>query len=78
MPAPLGVHKSLFSLSFCNLATLAKGKQAGRVYGQEWGEGAEQKADCGKRLAISGPFASPSMSQIREWESVQGAPGSHL
>lgn len=23
-------------------------------------------------------FASPSESQMKEWESVQGAPGSHL
>lgn len=78
VPAPLGVHKSLAFLSFCNLAGLAKGKQAGNVYGQEGGEGAEQKTDCRKQLAISGQFASPSVSQIREWESVQDAPGSHL
>ena len=78
VPAPLGVRKSLASLSFCNLAGWAKGKQAGSVYGQEGGEGAEQKADCRKQLAVSGQFASPSVSQIREWESVQGAPRSHL
>lgn len=64
--APLDVHKSLASPSFCNLAGLAKGKQAGSVYGQEGGEGAEQKADCRKRLAISDQFASPSGSEIRQ------------
>lgn len=35
VPAPLGVLKYLASLRFCNLAGLAKAKQAGSVYGQE-------------------------------------------
>lgn len=41
------------------------------------GEGARQKADCRKPV-ISGQLASSIVSQMREWESVQGAPGSHL
>lgn len=42
------------------------------------GEGARQKADCRKQLVISGQLASSIVSLMREWESVQGAPGSHL
>lgn len=43
VPAPLGVLKSLAFLSFCNLAGLAKGKQAGNVYGQERGKEPSRK-----------------------------------
>lgn len=43
VPAPLGVHKSLAPLSFRNLARLAKGKQAGSVYGQEGGKEPSRK-----------------------------------
>lgn len=42
------------------------------------GEKEPDKADCRKQLVISGQLASSIVSTMREWESVQGAPGSNL
>lgn len=52
-------------------------KQEGCMVKSE-GKEPSRKLTAENSFAISGSFASPSMSQIREWESVQGAPGSHL
>lgn len=78
VPAALHGQESLASLSFGNPTSLAKGEQTGSVYGQERGEGAEQPTDCRKQLAIPYQSASPVWVKIKESESVQGAPGSHL
>lgn len=80
MLAPLDVYKSLLPSHFRIVQGWPRGQgKAIRecLLSRKGGEGARQKTDC-RKLVISGHLVSSIVSQKREWESVQGAPGFHL
>lgn len=76
MLAPLDVYKSLLLFNFRILQGWP-GEAIRECLWSRWGEGARQKADCRKPV-IFGQLASSIVSQMRERESVEVAPGSHL